>query len=220
MGRWAGVGEPGPSPSLLRETPQGSTHAHCCSPRGVQVLLHSQPRACSVLTVNRPPQLRRPTAGSRPAVLSTSTRPSRSPQPDPCSRGCPVSPSAHTSHRGCTPAAVIPGPFKFPSVYGLLPFPMARDLHVCSKSPPRLPTSPSLPETFRDTAGPRPPLPPGTPREGLPTPKVDHFPPREALLCVVSSVPGRPLLSQPHCKSHQARCSLSLETFSKPVSIS
>lgn len=64
------------------------------------------------------------------------------PQPGPCSGGCPASPSVHTSHRGCTPAAVIPGPFKFPSVYGLRPFPVARDLHVCSRSPPRLPTAP------------------------------------------------------------------------------
>lgn len=142
-----------------QRNPQGSAHAHCCSPRGVQVLLHPQPRARSVLTLNRPPQLRRPTAGSCPAVLSTSTRPSRPPQPDPRSGGCPVSPSAHTSHRGCTPATVIPGPFKFPSVYGLLPFPVARDLHVCSRSPLRLPTSPSrlescLPPSPRTSAPP------------------------------------------------------------------
>lgn len=40
---------------------------------------------------------------------------------------------------------------------------------------------------------PLPALTPGTPREGPPTPKVDHFLPREAsLLCAGSSVPGRP----------------------------
>ena len=83
-----------------QRNPQGSAHAHCCSPRGVQVLLHPQPRARSVLTLNHPPQLRRPTAGSCPAVLSTSTRPSRPPQPDPA-----VDPGGRGGTGARTPAA-------------------------------------------------------------------------------------------------------------------
>lgn len=130
-----------------------------CTPRPPERhpgAVHSQPRVRSVLTLNRPPpQLARPTACSCPAVLSAPTRPSRPPsRPGSRSGGRSAGPSAHTSHRGCTPAAVIPGLSSSPPCRNHSPFlwPM---------------TSTSAPEALHDPRpAPRLDLPPSpSPRE-------------------------------------------------------
>lgn len=60
--------------------------------------------------------------------------------------GLPCEPLCPPLTEGCTPAAVIPGPFQFPPCTDLAPS-VACDLHVCSRSPPATRDRPSRPET-------------------------------------------------------------------------